>query len=177
MKKYEALQQFRYNSLKEAEEELSPEHPHFFLRTDPDKLQKAVDHLRERGGIVPPQALLDFWENVGPGQFFCEPPDEYAGRYKMMFPDEILGVYVPEADIVPCYNTLRADARDFLSKDGIFAFCEMDEYSALYMALSPDQDGNYPIYEYPERKIADSLEAFVTRLLEEPDYFLEDDED
>lgn len=174
---YDYLQEYRYESVKAAEEFLSEEHPHFFIRKDLEAVEEGAAAIESKLNITLPQEMIGFWKNVGPGQFFCEPPDEYAGRYHMMSPDEILGVYFPEMDQYQVYNTIRADAKDFLEKYQLVAFCEFDEYSALYISLQADETGNYPVFSAPTIRIADSLEDFVNKLLEEPDYFLAEDEE
>lgn len=177
MKEYNSLQKFRYDSMEDAETTLCEELPHFFIRQSADAITAGTNSMVEKLGVQPPKDLIAFWENVGAGQFYAEPPDAYAGRYHLLGPDEMLGVYLPDADQYGIYNTIRADARSFLSEHGILAFCEFDEYSALYMAVDPDENGEYPIFEGPSIKIAESLSDFVNKLMDEPDYFLNDEEE
>lgn len=177
MKEYDFLQKFRYDSMQDVEAALSEELPHFFIRKSADEILAGTNSIAERLGVHPPKELIDFWENVGAGQFFAEPPDEYEGRYQLLGPDDIIGVYFPDADQYHIYNTIRADAKSFLSEYNILAFCGFDEYSALYIAVKPDDNGKYPVFSAPTMKIADSLEDFVDKLLEEPDYFLDDLDD
>ncbi len=177
MENYSFLQKFRYNSMHEVDAALSEDCPHFFIRQSPEEIQAGAAALKEAVGVYPPQELLDFWEQVGAGQFFAEPPDEYAGRYHLLAPEEIMGVYLPDADQYRLYNTIRADARAFLSENQLLAFCEFDEYSALYLAVNPDEHGAHPVFSDPDTKIADSLADSVEKLLEEPDYFLYDEDE
>ena len=175
MSKYDFLQEYRYDTMMAVETGLSEEAPHFFIRQQVDFLKSEIENIQAKLQITIPQQLIDFWENVGVGQFFAEPPDEYMGRYQMMSVERILGVYFPELDKQHFYNTIRADAQNFLAEYGLLAFCEFDEYSALYIALQPDTKGQYAIWSAPTIKIAASLEEFVDRLFKEPDYFLDDD--
>jgi len=177
MGKYYFLEKYRFANMEEAESALSEDFPHFFIRKDAESVEKGVADIAEQLNIELPQEIVEFWKTVGPGQFFCEPPDEYAGRYHIMAPGEVLGVYIPEMDKNHAYNTIRADAKRFLDKYKLLAFCEFDEYSALYISLQSDDHGYHPIFSAPTLKIANSLEMFVLKLLEEPDYFLDDEND
>lgn len=176
MDKYHLLQQYRFDTMKDVEANLSEETPHFFIRQNIDVLKSEIEGLQNELQITIPQDLIDFWKNVGVGQFYAEPPDEYAGCYQIMSVKRILGVYFAEADKQHSYNTIRADAKNFLVEYDLLAFCEFDEYSALYIALHPDSTGQYAVFSAPTIKIATSLEEFVGKLLEEPDYFLESDD-
>ena len=176
MEKYVFLQQYCFDTMKDVESNLSEDAPHFFIRQELSHLKFEIETIQSKLQITIPQDLIDFWENVGAGQFFAEPPDEYAGRYQVMSVERMLGVYFPEMDKQRFYNTIRADAKNFLTEYGLLAFCEFDEYSALYIALQPDAKGQYAILSAPTIEIAASLEEFVGKLLEEPDYFLEDDD-
>lgn len=177
MKKYDFLEKYRFADINQAEDALSENFPHFFIRKEAGEIQEGAAAITNRMNIEIPGEIIEFWENVGPGQFFCEPPDEYAGRYRMMSPEEMLGVYIPEMDKTHAYNAVRADAVRFLAEYQLLAFCEFDEYSALYILLLPDETGQHPIFFAPTIQIADSLEMFVDKLMEEPDYFLADDGD
>lgn len=176
MGKYDFLEQYRFADIGEVEDALSEDFPHFFIRKDVEQVRKGVATIANQLHIEVPQEVIEFWKNVGPGQFFCEPPDEYVGQYHIMSPDEMLGVYIPEMDKNHAYNTIRADAKRFLTEYNLLAFCEFDEYSALYISLQPEGNGGYPIFSEPTIRIADSLEMFVSKLFEKPDYFLDDEE-
>ena len=90
--KYEYLKEFIYNNLTEAEDSISEEKPHYFIKADSD-IDNDIKRLEERLKIQMPLELKHFLVNVGSGELFAGLPDEYIGQYIFLDVQSILGVY------------------------------------------------------------------------------------
>ena len=170
--KYEYLKEFIYDNLTEAEDNISEEKPHYFIKADSD-IDNDIKRLEERLKIQMPLELKHFLVNVGSGELFAGLPDEYIGQYIFLDVQSILGVYYKEEDIDGLFSSKRALAREHLINYHLLAFVDFSELSFLFISLDEEQ-GKNAIYYAIDTKIASSLEEFVERIIKEPDYFMEE---
>jgi len=169
---YQRLVQYQYPDLDEVEKSLSEENPHFFIPVTDDEIENASQKLFKRIGIQFPTELVSFWRAVGAGELFAAPPNKNIGRYEILDPQSILGIYFAEDDLDEIYNTIRRDAQEQIENNKLLAFCAFSEYSALFIATEPDTDGKYAVYYSADKKIASSFEEYIHHILEKPDYFI-----
>ena len=150
---YDYLEEFIYENLTEAEDGISEEKPHYFIKAD-NEIDQDIKRLEERLKIQMPSELKHFLVNVGSGELF-------AG--------------LPEEDIDGLFSSKRDLAREYLISYHLLAFVDFSELSYLFISLDEEQ-GKNAIYYATDTKIASSLEEFVERIIKEPDYFIEDAE-
>lgn len=89
---YDYLEEFIYENLTEAEDGISKEKPHYFIKAD-NEIDQDIIRLEERLKIQMPSELKHFLVNVGFGELFAGLPEEYIGRYIFLDVQSILGVY------------------------------------------------------------------------------------
>lgn len=171
---YDYLEEFIYENLAEAEDGISEEKPHYFIKAD-NEIDQDIKRLEERLKIQMPSELKHFLVNVGSGELFAGLPEEYIGRYIFLDVQSILGVYDKEEDIDGLFSSKRDLAREYLINYHLLAFVDFSELSYLFISLDEEQ-GKNAIYYATDTKIASSLEEFVERIIKEPDYFIEDAE-
>ena len=169
---YQQLAQYQYPDLDEVEKSLSEENPHFFIPVTHDEIDRISQVLFERLGVSFPAELVSFWETVGAGELFAMPSNQNIGRYEILDPASILGIYFEEDDFDELYNTIRLEAHEDLETNNLLAFCMFSEYSALYISLESGSAKGNAVY-YCNQKIADSFAEYIRRLIEEPDYFID----
>ena len=169
---YEYLKEFIYNNLSEAEDNISEEKPHYFVKAD-SEMENDIKRMEEKLNIKIPLELKTFFVNVGSGELFAGSPDEYIGQYIFLDLQSILGIYDKEEDIDCLYSSRRELAREYLINNHLLAFVDFSELSFLFISLDEDQ-GKNAVYYSIDTKIASSLEEFVEKIMNEPDYFIEE---
>lgn len=169
---YDFLEEFIYNDISEADNGISYEKPHYFIKAD-NNINNDIKRLEKKLGIKIPLELKDFLVNIGSGELFAGLPDEYIGRYIFLDIQSILGIYDSDEDIDCLFASRREIAKDYLLNYHLLAFIDFSELSFLFISLDEEQ-GKNAIYYSTDMKIATSLNEFIAKIIKEPDYFMEE---
>ena len=169
---YKSLEKFIYNNISEAENGISEEKPHYFIKSD-SNIANDMKRFEEKLKVKIPLELKEFLLNVGSGELFAGLPDEYMGQYIFLDIQSILGIYDSDEDVDCLFASKRELAKEYLLKYHLLAFVDFSELSFLFISLDEEQ-GKNAIYYSIDAKIAASLDDFIERIIKEPDYFMEE---
>ncbi len=169
---YEFLKEFIYDNISDVEDGISEEKPHYFIKADRE-MANDIKRLEDKLKIQIPLELKEFLENIGSGELFAGFPDEYIGQYVFLDPQSILGIYDEDEDLDNLFSSKRQLARDYLLNYHLLAFIDFSELSFLFISLDGEQ-GKNAIYYSVDTKIASSFEEFMKKIIDKPDYFIEE---
>lgn len=143
---------------------------YYFVKVDAAGLERSFSEIQYQLSVETPEELKAFFKEVGFGFLWFNLKTK-KGLYRVLSPEEILDLYFePDDDKQPDeFITYRENAWDNLEENKLMAFCLFgEEDSLIYIGLS---DGGI-YYLSPERKIANSLNEFLSLLDAEVDYFM-----
>ncbi|ETT70846.1 MULTISPECIES: SMI1/KNR4 family protein [Bacillus] len=142
----------------EAEQVLDKYETVFFKIYD-DEIQEAEGMI----GFKFPKELRYFYKNVGSG--FVKSNSEYFVN-RLMDPESV-------ADLRLRQDVYEENPRyDYIDDEESLAFFEINESSFLTLKFKQANElGQCPVY-YGSTKIADSLEGFLIKMNENPDYYI-----
>lgn len=143
---------------------------YYFVKVDAAGLERSFSEIQYQLSVETPEELKAFFKEVGFGFLWFNLKTK-KGLYRVLSPEEILDLYFePDDDKQPDeFITYRENAWDNLEENKLMAFCLFgEEDSLIYIGLS---DGGI-YYLSPKRKIANSLNEFLSLLDAEVDYFM-----
>lgn len=111
-----------------------------------------------------PQELIDFYKEIGYGFLRCDVND-YINRF--MTPSDIYKFI----NGIDQYN--NDERRTYYRDPNYLVFYEVSEDACLTLDLDKkNEDGECPIY-YFDKRIANSINEFITKMEEQADYYIE----
>lgn len=165
MEKYKFLKKYFYNDIGEVENDNDNIHSHFFLPLKQDDIDD-IKKLEEKLEIVFPHSLTEFYQILGLGQLYTKNRDDYMSRYAFLWPYEMLSLYFEEDDDEQNFGGLRIEASERLVDSNYLAFMEASEDDFFDINLNDET------IWILGKKIADTLEEFLKKILDTPDYHM-----
>lgn len=138
------------------------DYKHIFFRLDDwyEEIEQTEDEL----GIIIPDELKEIYKDLGYGRL-CSSDPKCSDR--IMYPLEIADFYL-RRDVYE-YNEV-VDEYDI--NKGEIVFFEVSSDLFITVSLSMGDGGGYPVY-FIDKKIANSVEEFLTKMDEKVDYYFD----
>lgn len=163
MNNYDFLKQYIYKDYPSSKSDENNSNGHVFLLFKEKDLQD-IKKLENEISISYSTDLINLYSDVGIGQLYAKFRDNYKYRYRFLWPMELLALYNEDYDEDEEFGGSRRNALDSLAENNRLSFMEASEHDFFEISLDDES-----IWIFG-RKIANSLEEFLIKVLEEPDY-------